>query len=517
MRNLVLVVLVGILVVGCGKKNKEVEKKSLTNMTEEEFYKTVYSDLENNKTNEAIDKITQALESDNFQDKHADLFKNLMVLTLRMGNVEDAKKLILNAVENNPSYLRNGLGQVCRYYAGNADTNNLLEWTAVLVDKKVPKEFLGTVYSWRMESLFRGNKLDELIAFIPTIVSEVSDQNVVYIMTRFSNLFINSGMYDREEALLDSISSAAEGNSVLDSFVVAAQINSLLAKNKRKEAEVLFRKNLSSMTDRDAGTSFKAMRKKPRPTAGDPDALTLFVLENVKDKPQTKKLAAKDWVVSPSKRGKFNLVVDRINKLMNMGIPPVDISHIYVMQFYKVAGTEDKALIAKMMATGDALILVVGEKDKDSVRALQLDGSFLLEDYANSIKYIEAGIEGRDEDWHKMALNKVKAHLALKEGRIEDAIAGFRAFMDVIKYGKDGEVDPSTGLIYSKEMMLGQNALRIGDLYKSIDKNNEATLAYEEAADYFTQALSIAKPDSREYALISKEIKKLPAGKGNSK
>lgn len=511
MKKLLLVVFAGLLVVGCGRKG--IEGKGANDCkTIEELNECVSASLENGNTNNAVDIIISALGNDTFKDSYGELFRSVMFLTLDSGSVEKSKKLLLDAVDNDSEYLSMGLGQVCRYYAGNADTNGLLDWTKVLVDKKVPEKFLGTVYSWRLESLYRADKEEELFALFPIIINEVTDINAVYLLSRFSNLFVNSDEFEKQNRLLKIVSESANGNSVLESFIIVARINALVAKKSIKEAEKLFTANAKDMTDRDAGASFKLLRKNPRPTAGDPDLLNVFVLRNLADKPQTIKIAARDWVNAASKRKNYGLVISRINELMDMSLPPFGINNIYLAQFYPVTESNDKVLIDKMMKIGDVLMLTGDEKEKQSIRALQLDGSFLLEDYAKAIKCIEAGIEGRDEDWHKMALNKVKAHLALKEGRIEDAIARFREFMEVIKDGTDGEVDPATGLLYSKEMMLGQNALRIGNLYKTIKKPIKAAQAYEEAADYYTQALSSAKPDSKEYALIQSKIKEIPVG-----
>lgn len=109
-----------------------------------------------------------------------------------------------------------------------------------------------------------------------------------------------------------------------------------------------------------------------------------------------------------------------------------------------------------------------------------------------------------------MALNKVKAHQALQENHVEEAITRFRTFMDHVAGREKTEVDPSSGMRYTREMTLGQNAMRIGDLYKKIDKAEDADRAYQEAADHLTRALGEFEDDSQEYALIKTELAKLP-------
>jgi hypothetical protein len=83
-------------------------------------------------------------------------------------------------------------------------------------------------------------------------------------------------------------------------------------------------------------------------------------------------------------------------------------------------------------------------------------------------------------------INKVKAHLDLKEGRIDDAVAKFRLFMAAIAAQADqGHRDPITDERVTKDMILGYNASRIGDIYDKAGRAEDAAKAYAEAkADY---------------------------------
>ena len=519
MKKMLLVMLVVILAVVlalvCGKKNEKTLSAIGEDATIEEFYAAFFGSLENNNTNEAIAMVTAALENSDFDNEHPELFRNLMTLTLRVGDVEKAKALLLGAIDNQPTFVSKGLGQVCRYYSNNADINSLLDWTALLLDKKVPAEVNSTICFWRMEALYRADQWNDTIAFIPVLLDRANLENSINILRRISNALMKDGQYDKQSQLLEVVAGLAQGDKVIDSFVTASRINAFLAQGDNKKAKALFIKKGSQMLDKDLTGSFRGLQKSG--SEKDNEKLCTFVLEKLQNKIITRRWAAVMWVGSASDKENYKVVITRLNKLLELGIPVNDVLRIYSMQFYTVVKGEDKENIQGMMATGDALAKLLDKKGQKAVHALQLDGSFLLEDYATALKYVEAGIDDRDEMWHKMAVSKIKAHLALKDGRTADAIVNFRDFMELVSVNENGEVDPSTGVIYSKDMLLGQNALRIAKLYQSIGKSAESSSAYEEAADYYTQAMANVDSDSKEYAMIKAEIKKLPAGKGTSK
>ena len=109
-----------------------------------------------------------------------------------------------------------------------------------------------------------------------------------------------------------------------------------------------------------------------------------------------------------------------------------------------------------------------------------------------------------------MARNKLGAHLAIEEGRTDDAVAMFRDFMKHVETWTDATVDPSTGIAHTREMSLGFNAKRIGNIYRDAGRAEEAAKAYAEARDYFDQAMKGTEEGSKEAAYIEKEMAELP-------
>ena len=91
MKKLLLVVLVAVMVVGCGKK-AEKEVNPYSNMTIEEFYKSFFASIENNNTNEAIKQVSLALQVPGFKNDYPELFRSLVVINLRADRDDEAKK-----------------------------------------------------------------------------------------------------------------------------------------------------------------------------------------------------------------------------------------------------------------------------------------------------------------------------------------------------------------------------------------------------------------------------------------
>ena len=108
---------------------------------------------------------------------------------------------------------------------------------------------------------------------------------------------------------------------------------------------------------------------------------------------------------------------------------------------------------------------------------------------------------------------KIKAHLALQKGNKPEAIERFRAFMETVTTWSEPEVDPVTGLGYTKEMCLGLNAKRIGDILSSMNDAQGAQAAYQEADNYYAIAQKEVRANSPESEYIKArlaELAKLP-------
>ena len=106
--------------------------------------------------------------------------------------------------------------------------------------------------------------------------------------------------------------------------------------------------------------------------------------------------------------------------------------------------------------------------------------------------------------------DKIGAHLALQNKNYAEAIQGFRKYMDYIVKNNEAVWDPVSDQIYTTEILLGFNALRIGDILRDNLKDEDgARKAYDEAEQYFKKALAGTKPNSKESEYINEQMTKL--------
>ena len=518
MMHRILVVLgLCFVVLGCGRKPEVteeavpvVEGPSVMDV----LYENVMGSLRAGDTNAAIDTLSAALEDDQYLAGRSAVTRDLLGLLLRAGRVEDARERVLAALDaGDTASIEGGFGQVYQHYGASGDSTNVLAWTGALMARDLPAVQKRAVYAWRMRALYDDGQVAVAVALIPDSVSTLSEQDALACVGPFTQYVLKSADHDSVAEILDALTSASEGKPALISYAMGARIGLLLAQAKPGEAEAAFRANAAAMTDQDVSRAYQQIQGalKDADMAARKDALALYVLEKLADKPRVRQAAAREWVKAAADRKEYALIPVRLTALLTQNVEAGQVARIYSGQFYDVLNGQDAAVIGRMIELGDTLTAKIDQESvRDAIRALQLDGSFINEDYAGAAKYIEQGLPGRDEAWHEMALNKVKAHQALQENHVEEAITRFRTFMDHVAGREKTEVDPSSGMRYTREMTLGQNAMRIGDLYKKIDKAEDADRAYQEAADYLTRALGAFEDDSQEYALIKTELAKLP-------
>jgi hypothetical protein len=224
------------------------------------------------------------------------------------------------------------------------------------------------------------------------------------------------------------------------------------------------------------------------------------------NKPQVLRVATSTWVdVGIAKDRK--LLPSRLEALLKEKISPEQVGILFDRHFYTMI---DSTEIVKQLCAVGAQILAIckDEPTIQSVKLKMLDGAFISENYDLAVEMLEKGIPGKDKEWHDTTIPKVKAHRALAKNKPLEAIENFRQFMTAWKNAKQTEeFDPSTGMAYSREWILGRNAVRISKIYASIPdaENQKKTLA--EADEYFKVALTKVDKNSEELKALTKEIK----------
>jgi len=224
------------------------------------------------------------------------------------------------------------------------------------------------------------------------------------------------------------------------------------------------------------------------------------------NKYQVVRVATSTWIdVGIAKDRK--LLPPRLEALLKEKISPEQVGLLFDGHFYAMI---DSMEIVKQLCAVGAQILAVckDESTIQSVKLKTLDGAFITENYDLAVEMLEKGIPGKDKEWHDTTIPKVKAHRALAQKKPLEAIKYFRQFMTEWNAAKQTEeYDPSNGLAYSREWILGRNAVRIAKIYASIPDVENQKKALAEADGYFKEALQKVEKDSAELKALTKEIK----------
>lgn len=205
-----------------------------------------------------------------------------------------------------------------------------------------------------------------------------------------------------------------------------------------------------------------------------------------------------------------------IERALGHGVPARALAAPFLWgHFYPLMSVSDEA--GRRQVQG-LLFRIRSETDEDAPSSLRtglataaLDSCFFLEDFAQALEIVAAGIEGHDDDWHLEVREKIEAHLALQEGRPEDAIERFERHIERVRVWSEPVVAPDTGRKVVADEVIALNERRIGDIRAGMDGGEEAaTAAYARAARHYRAALDAYQEDPVSRELVQQALDRLP-------
>ena len=168
----------------------------------------------------------------------------------------------------------------------------------------------------------------------------------------------------------------------------------------------------------------------------------------------------------------------------------------------------DEAALRSVAATGRELKKRLSDDaDKESMRVYELDADFLLKDYEGCIALLDEGIPDHDAAWHEMMKTKVFAHRA---EAAEDWVGAARAYAKFLSMlPEEEQQDPTSGIVYSRLTLVGNNQRRIAGLWRKAGDEVKAKAALAAARDAYKKALAgnLAGKETADY--IEKQLKEL--------
>ncbi len=466
-------------------------------------------------TNAAIQTLNDALLNRKIEPQSKIyLFNNLINILLKAGQADTAKERFLAAEKETPDLLQNALGRIMSYYQQTNNQDALMAWGSQLMELNLPEKFKQSVTLQLAQTLLIKDQINDVLAMINDRVANFAPQSRNRTLQALINFAIKNSKLDDAEKILASAGKLSEDDPELKVIIKIANIDILFGRkewdkgiDQLKSAATQIQDNFTSSLVRRSLDALNNNTESARI-----DMLCKHIIQNNKNLSNTCMATARIYLTNA--KNKPQELVNRLVFLEKHIVEPKAFFTLYRTYIYNLLGTNDKAVITTLYDISKRLAPSLEENNAQSMKLITLDLTFILEDYAASIALVKSRIPGQDDAWHAFIIRKLEAHLALQQGRHEDAIKSFRDFMKLTEEINKPESDPTTGILHTTEMILGRNAKRIGDIYLSINKKEDAAKAYTEAKQYYIEASNtIDKRNTKSIDVINKGTAELAEAK----
>jgi len=507
-----------LLMAGCGRK--ETEKASSSRETESdqavlmELQTRVNELSRRGQINAAIEELSAALENRIYAPHRRRIFPYLLNVMLAAGKVDRALQSYLDAVENDEELARSGFGVIGSYYEKQGKTPDLTDWMKTLTASKLPDDLAERAFNWLFHAKLKKEPLKNVLLLLPAVLDRFDSEGAARVFFVLKTDLLSANNHKAVEQLLARIEELAGDDRRLSNFVAAGRVGLYARDGKWAEAEQLFMSTADSLEESELRSCFTILADHAADSGQSElvDRISKFVLEKHAAKAGAALEAARRWV-QVADESDIHEICRRLKIALDSYVPPRIGFDLYKKRFYNVMenGTDDDR--EKLLDVGRALEEKLDAGiEKYALQSLLFDGSFLMKDYDRALALLEESMPNRDSAWRAMAVNKLKAHRAMDLGQTDEAVRRFRAFMEyVAATWREPEHDPATDMMHTREMALGFNARRIGDILADAGRSDEAAAAYDEARAYYTEASRRLRPDSREYRAVREVLAALPA------
>lgn len=513
----ILCSLLVLSILGCGKREEPpsspVSAKPPMPL-QEQLWMDNYRLWQQGDTNAVIELLTNALQDKRYATIKPLVFRQLIQTHLMVDNLEVAQKLYLDALDNNPEMAIQTMGAIESHLERRQLFDELIEWCNRLLQvEQISTPGAGRLYGFIMSGYRGQGKLDELFAVYGECAKKLPTDQAVGIIRGSLNATLAQKQYEQLNCALDYITTNFKGQPPYVQLVVIMRFNSLLQQGQLNDAADILDGAFDLLPDNEIATALNSFCNSAI-QARALDMVERFAQKTLADKsPESRVFAvgAYYWVMAAMEKKDASLTRDRTLSLAREYNAPLPVMMRVLGQvFYFLMADENRDT---RLAVLDLCEKLHAETDEDRYKAVLADyvlhACFLTEKFERALAVVQAGIPGMEPLWQEMLMTKIKAHIALAQGRTEEAIDAFRQFMDGVKNWHEPFTDPANGTVISSDSILGLNASRIADLWASAGEHEKAQAARKEAREYYSKALEQEKEGSARYNEIQASLAKL--------
>jgi tetratricopeptide (TPR) repeat protein len=367
---------------------------------------------------------------------------------------------------------------------------------------------------WEMVQIEMGaNRLEAALARFGTAAGQTPEV-AVPVMNAIEARLIQEKKWAAVEHLLGIAKAKFKDSPATRTLLANGRIDLLMARDGYQGALAELRKVMVEWPDEAVARSVRVIGSAAF-TAGDRqsgDALYSAALDCPAGYGLTQDAAAEGWMKMAARNRSAREMVARLGEINHRNVQPGVIIRLINGSYSVLLGCNERDTYQALFA----MCLSLENKqmagfDKILLGGMMLDISYFLEDFEAALRLIHEGAGAIGEEQKPQMIAKVRAHLAMKNKQPREAVKYFREFMGLIEKQNRDELDPLTGCQVTRDMILGLNAKRIGDLLISAGDPAEARKAYEEARGYYRLAFKkFQNPASKEYLKITKELAEIP-------
>lgn len=459
---------------------------------------------------EAAKLVENGLNTPKYKTQKSRFFYLKIDLLLAQNNDSLAAEELLKTWHSEPELARPVFGQIHTFYQQRNANKEIARWCKRLMgpDVGLPADLRKLVLDWQLSSSLASLDIAESKVSLDSLLAALQPEEAAPMIQCALDGLVDANQLDFVKALIPHIESGKPPSPLYHNLAVTLTLRCILAAKEWDLFQPAINACVAQLPDDQLlkllRTVFSSLQKIGKPDLV--DAVCKQVVNTVSEKQGSVNLAARIWVESGVAADK-KCLPERLDTLLKAKVSPIQVGNLFDRYFYEMVADLD--IIRNLCATGERILAsCADETTVNNVKVKVLDGAFLVNNFDLAVHMLEQGIPGKDKAWHEMSLPKVKAHRAMAQNKPREAVQYFREFMNTwITSKQEEEFDPTSGIAYSREWILGRNANRIAGILDSIPDKAEADRARAEAKAYFKIAVQKASKDADATRLITEETK----------
>ena len=416
------------------------------------------------------------------------IFSFFLGYLLQTSQLEEAKSAYLGALRTDPAWAEPCSGYIYGYLSETGDRAGALDWARTLLTQEIPEPFLVSATEWLATGLLSSGDRAGAFAAATNGLARFPAEAFAPVAESFAR----AAFAAKDLGTAEDFLAAIEGREGYAPAAACLRLRLLGARGRFAEAAAALPALRGKAPDADLLRALRdvfSAAKAAKDDAGLDAVAAVGTLDPAFAGASGVRLAsAREWLGVPLRgEGGPSLYAQRFDRLLSLDFPPSHLYGLWTRYFYDVL--DDEAALRSVAAAGRALKQrLPDDADREMMRVYELDADFLLKDYDGCLALLDEGIPDHDPAWHEMMKTKVLAHKAEAAEDWAGAAKGYAKFIAMLP--SEEQQDPTSGIVYSRLTLVGNNQRRIAGLWEKAGEPAKARAAIAAARDAYKKALA---------------------------